>query len=539
MKKKNNNNKKEFEQNDEIEEVINPTDFSQKRVSKVSLKNFYNGEGSQRNQLNSAPNYKSLTNKIKKIEEITTILQKAVNTGINSNQKQVLVDTSTRMYMTNPIYADIINYLSKLFMFRYKVIPHKLYTSSKAKVLDNTSNQKDYETIYHEMLEVVDGISIETIFPEILTNLYVAGMVCPSTVVDKKKMCLSTLLLPPTFCRPIGQTQYGTSIIQFDFSYFDKLSSSYSNIEDLYEYIRISFSSEFEQKYRLYRNAQDKAELRWQVLDPRFSSAILLNPEGIPNLLYIIGSIINYERYQDNELTRSDNKLKYLVVQTMPHFQTDLIFTIDEVHDLHQSLRQKIEADENARLITTWGDVHVDTFDSSEDSDNEVLDKALKTIFNNAGLNSTLFTADSVEAMKMSILKDKSILYTYIESIVNFYTMAVNNGWDWKTYQADIEILPISNYTYNDDIEIYRNNATLGVNKLDYLIASGTKQKNIQDQIILEDYLGLDKLKPLQTSYTQSDEAAAKTNQKDSANSKESEIEPSDKVEDRQEQEQE
>lgn len=535
--KKNSNSKRRFEQNDETEEVVNLTNFSQKRVSKTSLKTFYDGESSQRNQLNNLPNYKSLTSKIKKIEEITAILQKAINTGINSNQKQVLVDTSTRMYMTNPIYADIINYLSKLFMFRYKVIPHKLYTSSKAKVLDDTTNQKDYETIYHEMLEVIDGISIETIFPEILTNLFVAGMVCPSTVVDKRKMCLSTLLLPPTYCRPIGQTQYGTSIIQFDFSYFDKILNSYEKIEDLYEYIRTSFSPEFEQKYRLYHDTPDKkVQSRWQVLDPRFSSAILLNPEGIPNLLYIIGSIINYEKYQDNELARSDNKLKYLVVQTMPHFQTDLIFTIDEVHDLHHSLRQKIEADENARLITTWGDVHVETFHSSDDSDNEILDKAFKAIFNNAGLNSTLFTSDSVEAMKMAILKDKSVLYTYIESIVNFYTMAVNNGWDWKTYQADIEILPISNYTYNDDIEIYRNNATLGVNKLDYLIASGTKQKNIQDQIILEDYLGLDKLKPLRTSYTQGDNGK-NSSQNNSDDSQKSEIEPSDKEEQEQKQE--
>ena len=136
----------------------------------------------------------------------------------------------------------------------------------------------------------------------------------------------------------------------------------------------------------------------------------------------------------------------------------------------------------------------------------------------------------------MAILKDKSVLYTYIESIVNFYTMAVNNGWDWKTYQADIEILPISNYTYNDDIEIYRNNATLGVNKLDYLIASGTKQKNIQDQIILEDYLGLDKLKPLRTSYTQGDSGKT-TSQNNSDDSQKSEIEPSDKEEQEQKQE--
>ena len=40
---KKNNNKREFEQNDEMEEAVSPTNFSQKRVSKVSLKNFYNG----------------------------------------------------------------------------------------------------------------------------------------------------------------------------------------------------------------------------------------------------------------------------------------------------------------------------------------------------------------------------------------------------------------------------------------------------------------------------------------------------------------
>ena len=145
------------------------------------------------------------------------------------------------------------------------------------------------------------------------------------------------------------------------------------------------------------------------------------------------------------------------------------------------------------------------------------------------GVNPTLFAADSVEALKMSLRKDKGIAYKYIEAITNFYIIAVNNWWSWKNYQADIEILPISNYTYNDDIEIYKTNATLGVNKLDYFIASGTKQKNIQDQLFLEDFLGFDKLKPMATSYTQSgDDAQEKSddNQKQESETGKSEIEP-------------
>lgn len=52
----------------------------------------------------------------------------------------------------------------------------------------------------------------------------------------------------------------------------------------------------------------------------------------------------------------------------------------------------------------------------------------------------------------------------------------------------------------------YKDNATLGVGKLDYIVASGIKQKDISDQLFLEDFLGLNDIKPMQTSYTQTAE---------------------------------
>ena len=98
-------------------------------------------------------------------------------------------------------------------------------------------------------------------------------------------------------------------------------------------------------------------------------------------------------------------------------------------------------------------------------------------------------------------------------------------------YEADIDILPISPYTYSDDIESFKTNASLGVGKLDYIIASGIKQRNIADQMYLEDFLKLDSIKPMQTSYTQTAEDRAEeettTNDKSSKKNAEDEIEPS------------
>ena len=136
----------------------------------------------------------------------------------------------------------------------------------------------------------------------------------------------------------------------------------------------------------------------------------------------------------------------------------------------------------------------------------------------------------------MSLVRDKGLVWKYVQALLNFYTIAINNWFDFKSYQADIDILPISPYTYNDDIKTFKENATLGVGKIDYFIASGIKQKNIEDMLELEQFLHLDRITPMQTSYTQTAVDRENTEKDDTdksnktskeAEEKESEIEPS------------
>ena len=76
----------------------------------------------------------------------------------------------------------------------------------------------------------------------------------------------------------------------------------------------------------------------------------------------------------------------------------------------------------------------------------------------------------------------------------------------------------------------YKENATLGVGKLDYFVASGIKQKNIQDQLHLESFLKLNEITPMQTSYTQTADDRQEESKGDNQEDKDNKtgIEPTD-----------
>lgn len=468
-----------------MEDKQNVTQFRKNRIK--ALADMYSSEESSSRRRNKTPVYQ--TNGVYTAKQ----LREKINKEYSSPTE--LVQLSKKLYAINPIYASVINYLSDMFLWRYKITPHKVYSKSKAKLKKQTKPE-DFTIIYNLMLEVVDGLSIETKFPAMLNLLYLTGAVYFTTYCDEDSLSIDTILLPNKYCRKIGETQFGTPIIEFDVSYFSNLGL---DEESLNKYFK-SFPKDFKLAYNKYKTDNSK---KWAQLDPRFSSALLLNEMGTPTFLYLYGGILDYEKYQDNELERNENKLKYLVVQEMPHYEDKLIFEEDEVKALHQSMKKIIDSGNKARLLTTYGNVHVDRISENDTTENEVLSKAYKAIFNNAGFNSAIFTSESVEALRLSIIRDKSMVWNHVQHILNFYSIAINNWFDFKEYEANIDILPISLYTYNDDIKIYRENATLGVDKLGFIIATGIKQKNIADQLQLEAMLHLEDIVPMQTSYTQ------------------------------------
>lgn len=394
-----------------LREIKDEAKFAKVRIKKI--KELYADEPATRRATDNAVTYRAGTYKT------AAEVRKALLDNINN--PDALVEMSKKLYAANPIYASVINYMSDMYCWRYKVTPHKVYSKSKAK-LKKTPKDDDFQLMYSLMLEVVDGLSIEHKFPELLSILYTTGSVYYTTICDEESIAIDTILLPTKYCRKIAETQYGTAIIEFDYSYF---TSTGLSGDDLKNHLA-TFPKEMQKQYARYVKDGTK-NTRWQVLDPHYSSGIMLNEVGIPTYLYLYGGILDYEQYQDNELERNENLLKYIVVHTMPHYEDKLLFEVDEVDAMHKSLRKVIDKGEKTRLVTTYGDVHLEKVSENDTAENQVLSKAFKAIFNNAGFNSGIFTAESVEALKMSLVRDKGMVWKYVQELLAFYTIAINN----------------------------------------------------------------------------------------------------------------
>lgn len=400
-----------------------------------------------------------------------------------------------------PIFSGIIDYLSNMYCWRYTYVP---------RIVKDRANLADYAEIYDLMGEVVDGICVETTFPNILAELFIFGAVYLISVKHTSSKTITTLLLPYKYCRPSAITQLGTIVYQFNYEYFDSLGLAGEELEKIFEY----YPAEMHEQYNLYKR---DAKLKWQMLDPKFAGAIMLNKKGFPNKLYSLFGILQYQIYTTNELERNSQLLDKIVSHQIPVWQDNLIIDIDEMAALHASMAKVIAKNSHIRLLSTYGDVKVHSIGEDTSKENKTLENAYNTIYDTNGLNHAIFNSESVEALRIALSRDKSYVWKFVEQIVAYFNVVINNSYNFKGYQCDFSILPITKYDEKDKLELYKEGATLGVTKLEYIVATGIKQVDIKSKFSLEDYLKLDSLKPLSTSYTQSGDNQTPTSSDDSS----------------------
>ena len=73
-----------------------------------------------------------------------------------------------------------------------------------------SASKSDYAAIYDLMTEVIDGLAIEVTFPAILLRLLKEGAIYLYATKNTSSKTISTVMLNPTYCRPIMLSQYGT-----------------------------------------------------------------------------------------------------------------------------------------------------------------------------------------------------------------------------------------------------------------------------------------------------------------------------------------
>ena len=418
--------------------------------------------------------------------------------SINPTGFEQIQRISNYAYATEPNYAEMIDYLANMYLWRYYYIPVKMR---------DRGNNADYAEIYSLMGNVVDGLNIEYIYPMILTKLLKDGVVYMYTMKDTSSKTISTFLLNAKYCSPVMMSQYGTGIFQFDVRYFDSFGLSG---DDLAEVLEI-FPDELAQGYRDYKQNIEKEKIgpntnkHWVVLDGRYSTYIQLNEYNVPKKLSVLRSIFDYNQYRKNELEKSTSELDHVLTHKIPTYEDRLLFELPEVKELHASMSRLLSNTKRIRLLTTFGDTDIKPLQSASGVQNNTLERANEAIYYKAGMNSNIFTGRNKTSLELSIVKDASIMWKYIQQLTSFYNLTINNLYNFKGYQIEFNLVQIHAYNEKDKMELLRRNGEYGIGRLEAIVASGTKQRSIQAKADLEEFLKLDEiLKPLVSSHTQS-----------------------------------
>lgn len=439
------------------------------------------------------------------ISKISDVLTKDPDVLYNNALKspKTAYKLSEAAYYASNQYASIINYYKTLFYIRYTVVPYRIKKYGE-KIGQEVS---EYDKIYSRMIGAVEGINLETLLPSIIEYSLIYGSCGVITEKNTSSETVVTFILPQEYYKQVGKTQFGTKIIAFNFEYFDtlktKVSSASTNaVEDTsFDNVLSSFPKILRDGYAEYQTLKTN---KWKILNPEVATMFTFNDMGLPPKLGAYPAAVDYNQYKSIELDAAEQKLDKILSHQIPTDSNgNLIMEVDEAIDISSELRKSLSSIPNVKVITTFGPTELHDLSSSRKEEMDVITNAYQNIYSSAGVDYHIFYSD--KDLKATILRDKAFIWDFLQPVILFYNISINNLINFKPYQAKINLLPISVQLEDTDVQRYIEYAGAGIGRLQAVVAAGIKQIDLESLADLEEYLDLDTiLKPLQSMYTSS-----------------------------------
>ena len=355
----------------------------------AALRELYAGEDEIRNLLNSSGGRGRPPMKREEYNRMMSNLKSAGN-------KKIAVDTSKEAYATQRQYANVVDYLTNMYLWRYYYVPVK-------KEERRANGNLTYSEIYDIITDVMDGMNVKVTFPNILAKLFIEGEVFLYNVKDEAANTVSTLTLPAEFCTPVMVSQYGTGIYRFKLSYFDSFNLRKEALADLLTL----FPKEITDAYFAYKNKNGEKEI---IIDGRYGAYIQINETGTPPFLGMIGSLIDYQDYKKNELQKNSSELDSILVNRIPIYEDRPIFEVPEARSLHTAVAKSLAGNDRLRLLTTFGGVERIPLQEKSSVQNDTIRKAHEAVYYDSGLNTSIFNEKTREGVEASLKRDASFV---------------------------------------------------------------------------------------------------------------------------------
>lgn len=386
-------------------------------------------------------------------------------------------------------YKQIIIYYATLLKYMGLLIPNP----SIGKNLSTSHIQKRY----YNALDYVERMQL----PVLLTNIALRALIdgCYYGIkVETSKNEFQLIDLPSGYACSRFKDIYGNDIVEFDVSYFRTIVDSEQRKAALAAYPKFVSKA-----YKEWHNGKRKS--KW-LLIPKEYGVCFPFFDGRPLLLNVIPATIEYDDAVAAQRDRDAEEIRKIIVQKIPHLNDGrLLFEPDEAEEIHFGTVGMMKGNRNVSVLTTYADVDAITSSASADRVENTLTRMEQNVYAQAGVTGQIFASTGSSSLETSLNNDLALMMYLANKFSRFITNSLNDAFANSNISFKYTILPITYYNATDFADATFKLVGSGYSALMPALAYGLSQKDLVNLKDLEnDVLKLgDKLKPLQTSYTQ------------------------------------
>ena len=416
------------------------------------------------------------------LEDVERIIQ----SGSLSEQQKL----SRTFFYKDGFYKRILIYYATLLKFMGVLIPNPTFNKN----LSDTYIQKRYNAA----LDFIENSSIQTLFTNCSLRVLIDGYYY-GIVQTFGKESFTLMDLPAQYCRSIVKDLKGNDLVEFNVAYFDSFMDQDIKRATLEAYPKI-----IRQYYRKW--TAGKVESSWVLLPIELAVCFNLF-EGLPMFLSVIPATIQYDDTVDTERERDLDEIRKIIVQKIPHLQDGgLLFEPEEAEVIHKGTVGMLKQNKNVSVLTTYADVDAIVSKTTSEAVSNNLEKMVQNIYNEGGVSNQIFAATGNLSVEISIKNDVA----FMMHLANKYSMFLSNLLNLVFSNTNInfkyEFLPITYYNESTFITDSFKLAQSGYSFILPALSLGVTQRDLGNLKDLEnDVMKLgEKLKPLQSAYTQS-----------------------------------
>lgn len=423
-----------------------------------------------------------------------------------ANNQDVLRNISRFLARNSMLYQKILMHYATIPLFNYNITPQ-----------DDFTVDYDLEKVTANYQKVISQFARFDMKKEGYNSLYFAlrdGFYV-GYIYDDKQGRTFMMPLDVQYLRIVGKNIDGQWVAYFNAAFFDSGSNSEFVLGIDGNGTAAAWDKVFIDGYQEYKRIGRDAQ--WFRLPPEKTCILLSCPDDefmhpLPFFAPLFVSLMDLIDLEQLIAARNELENYKLLISKIPLVDDGKSGDIDDFA-ISQELAAffndmlSIVAPDQIGVVYSPMDIKVIDFEKSNSADStDRLSEAINNLFENAGASKVAVsgggTNPSTLAIKYGMIEDNNIIWVMVnrlESWLNYYIKSnISKGYIFEIHR-------ISDFNREEYIDIRKDAATLGNNKMDYITSIEENPYVALQKLRFENAIGLvNIMKPLQSSYNTS-----------------------------------